>query len=94
MAGITREMHCFAGTAMKCYRYDGEKLLILVKLLPHEKDVQKVEINEGSTGLDLLEKLNLAYDAHIITRGNEPISIDEELRDSDEIGIIKVVSGG
>ncbi len=53
-----------------------------------------MEIAEGTTCQDLLEKLELAYDAHIVTRSNEPISIDEELRDNDDIGIIKVVSGG
>jgi sulfur carrier protein ThiS len=69
-------------------------LLIKVTLLPHNKEIQEVEMVQGTTCQDLLEKLELAYDAHIITRSNEPISIDEELRDSDDIGIIKVVSGG
>lgn len=63
-------------------------------LLPQENIIQEIEIDEGSTGLDLLKKLNLSFDAHIITRNNEPIAIDEELRDQDELGIIKVVSGG
>jgi sulfur carrier protein ThiS len=69
-------------------------LLIKVTLLPHDKEVQDVEMTKGTTCQDLLEKLELAFDAHIVTRSNEPISIDEELRDNDEIGIIKVVSGG
>jgi sulfur carrier protein ThiS len=63
-------------------------------LLPQQKNQQEIAINEGSTGLDLLEKLNLAYDAHIITRDDSPIALDEELKDRDEIVIIKVVSGG
>lgn len=67
---------------------------VKVTLLPQKKEIQEVEIKEGFTGLDLLEKLDLAYDAHIITRNNEPIAIDEELKDNDDIGIIKVVSGG
>jgi sulfur carrier protein ThiS len=69
-------------------------LLIKVTLLPKNKGIQEIEMVEGTTCQDLLEKLDLAYDAHIITRGNEPISIDEELEENDEIGIIKVVSGG
>jgi sulfur carrier protein ThiS len=69
-------------------------LLIKVTLLPHNKEVQEVEMEQGTTCQDLLEKLELAYDAHIVTRSNEPISIDEELIENDNIGIIKVVSGG
>ena len=69
-------------------------MLIKVTLLPHNREIQEVEMVQGTTCQDLLEKLELAYDAHIVTRSNEPISIDEELRDNDDIGIIKVVSGG
>jgi sulfur carrier protein ThiS len=69
-------------------------LIINVTLLPQKNGIRKVEVKEKATGLDLLAKLNLTYDAHIITRDNQPISIDEELKDNDEIGIIKVVSGG
>lgn len=69
-------------------------MLINVTLLPQNKGVQKIEMAKGTTCQDLLEKLDLAFDAHIVTRSNEPISIDEELKDNDEIGIIKVVSGG
>ncbi len=69
-------------------------MLIKVTLLPHDRTVQEVEMEQGTTCLDLLEKLELAFDAHIVTRSDKPISIDEELRDKDDIGIIKVVSGG
>lgn len=69
-------------------------MLIKVTLLPHDKEIQEIHMDEGTTCQDLLEKLELAYDAHIVTRSNEPISIDEGLRDNDDIGIIKVVSGG
>jgi sulfur carrier protein ThiS len=71
-----------------------QDLQVRVTLLPQQKNVQEIEINEGFTGLDLLEKLDLAFDAHIITRDDSPIALDEELKDKDEIGIIKVVSGG
>lgn len=67
---------------------------VKITLLPQKNNVQEIELNEGSTGLDLLEKLNLAFDAHIITRDDSPIALDEELKEKDEIGIIKVVSGG
>jgi sulfur carrier protein ThiS len=69
-------------------------LQVKVTLLPKENNIHEIVINEGATGLDLLEKLNLAFDAHIITRDDSPIALDEELKDRDKIGIIKVVSGG
>jgi sulfur carrier protein ThiS len=70
------------------------ELLVKVTLLPKQHDIQEIELNNGATGEDLLEKLNLTFDAHIITRENQPIPLDEELNDDDNIGIIKVVSGG
>ena len=69
-------------------------MIVKVTLLPRKKGIQDMEMPEGTTGQDLLTKLDMAFDAHIITRDNEPISIDEELKDNDDIGIIKVVSGG
>jgi sulfur carrier protein ThiS len=68
--------------------------MVRVTLLPQENDIKDIEIKTGATGEDLLEKLNLPIDAHIITRDSSPIPIDEELKDHDEIGIIRVVSGG
>jgi sulfur carrier protein ThiS len=69
-------------------------MIVNVKLLPHEKDFTEVELSHGSTGQQLFEKLNLAFDAHIITRQGDPIPIDEELFEHDKIGILRVVSGG
>ena len=67
---------------------------IMVKLLPQGKDIGDVEISDGSTGLELLGKLNLAPDAHIMTREGNPIPMDEELKDGENIEIIQVISGG
>ncbi len=65
-----------------------------VKLLPRGEKFDAFELKEDATGQALLEKLNLAFDAHIITREGNPIPLDEKLGDGENIGIITVVSGG
>lgn len=69
-------------------------MIVRFKLIPQGKRFQNIKIDADATGQDLLEKLDLAYDAHIITRKGDPIPLDEKLRDGDSIGIIRVVSGG
>ncbi|UCG70630.1 MAG: MoaD/ThiS family protein [Thermoplasmata archaeon] len=69
-------------------------MIIKVKFLPKGKDFKETKLKKGARGLDLLDKLNLAPDAHIISRKGEPIPLDDELIDGDSISIIKVVSGG
>jgi sulfur carrier protein ThiS len=64
------------------------------KLIPQGEKFKKLELKDSATGLALLEELNLAFDAHIITRNGDPIPLEEELVEGDKIGIIKVVSGG
>ena len=69
-------------------------MMVNVKLLPRGKKFEKVELEDDATGQVLLEKLGLAPDAHIVTIEGDPIPLDEELRDGEKIGIIRVVSGG
>ncbi len=56
--------------------------------------MQTVELPPDATGLDLLERLKLAPDAHLMLRGDLPIPVDEPLRDGDLVRILVVVSGG
>ncbi len=67
---------------------------VKVKLIPSGKELDDTEVEDDANGQALLEKLGLAPDAHIITRAGSPIPLDEELKEGDEIHIIKVVSGG
>lgn len=55
---------------------------------------ENVELEAGATGLDLLQRLGLAPDAHLILRGDLPIPVDEPLVDGDVVRILAVVSGG
>ena len=88
-------MLCYASTATKCYELLRSFIMnIKVKLLPGEKEDLDVEVTDGAICLDILDKLDLSPDAHIITREGDPIPIDENLKEGEKIEIIKVVSGG
>lgn len=67
---------------------------VKVKFMPKGKKFDDMNIKGGATGLELLKKLNLAPDAHIITRKGSPIPLDEKLSQGDKINIIQVISGG
>jgi sulfur carrier protein ThiS len=67
---------------------------ISVQFMPEKNDIPDMEIAQGAICLDVLNKLGLSPDAHIVTRKGEPIPIDERLKDGEQIEIIKVVSGG
>lgn len=62
--------------------------------LPRGTEENDMEIAHGSTGMELLKKLNLSPDAHILIRKEIPIPLDEKLLDGESIKIISVVSGG
>lgn len=60
----------------------------------HNREKKIVELNDNTTALELIKKLELTPDEVIIIRDNNPIPVDEKLYDNDEIKIIKVASGG
>jgi sulfur carrier protein len=43
---------------------------------------------------DLLRELNLVVEAHLVIRGDDLVTEDEVLRDSDQVEIRPVISGG
>jgi len=63
-------------------------------LVPRENKEKVIEMARGSTGMELMQKLNLSFDAHIIARDDVPIPLDEKLVDGEKIKIISVISGG
>ncbi len=66
---------------------------VTVELVQARKE-QTVELPSASTGLDLLRRLGLAPDAHLLVRGDSPIALDEPLADAERLRILAVVSGG
>jgi sulfur carrier protein ThiS len=68
-------------------------LIISVKLSRPDK-IKKIQIENNSTILDLLIKLDLKPDTVIVMRDNSPIPIDEKLENDEDLSIIQVSSGG
>ncbi len=56
--------------------------------------VEEVELTAGATGMDLLDRLGLSPDAHILVRGDLPIAVDAALVDGERLIVLSAVSGG
>lgn len=57
-------------------------------------DREEVDVPENASPLDVLAKLSLLPDAHIVLRDGVPIPVDERLAHGDALRIVKVASGG
>lgn len=55
---------------------------------------EELEVPENASSMDLLARLCLLPDAHLVLREGMPIPVDERLNDGDSLKIIKVASGG
>lgn len=53
-----------------------------------------IELKGPKRVKDLLRDLNLLSEAHLVIRGDELLTEDEMLKDSDQIEIRPVISGG
>lgn len=62
--------------------------------LVQARNAERVELSAGATGFDLLRRLGLAPDAHLLLRGDAPIPLDEPLVEEEHLRILSVVSGG
>ncbi len=56
--------------------------------------IQEVELGPGATAMDLLKRLGLSPDAHLLLRDEMPIPVDEPLKDGEQLQILAVISGG
>jgi sulfur carrier protein ThiS len=57
-------------------------------------DRDEVEVPDNASSMDVLARLCLLPDAHIVLREGVPIPIDEGLSEGDVLRVIKVASGG
>ncbi len=66
---------------------------VKVRLLPENRDVE-VEISERGTIGDLLVKLGVSRESHIVLVDGSPIPETERVPREGEIVVVRVVSGG
>ena len=57
-------------------------------------ETKNVELEKGSTIQDVLSKLNMKPHTLIVLNKNQPIPIDDEVKDGQELTILQVSSGG
>jgi sulfur carrier protein ThiS len=66
---------------------------IKIKILPRNV-LQEVDVANGSTVSDLLQKINLKPGSFVVLKNNSPIPVDYVLIDDQELVILQVISGG
>ncbi|MEM4267305.1 MAG: MoaD/ThiS family protein [Candidatus Woesearchaeota archaeon] len=59
-----------------------------------QKDRKKLNISYSGTVIGLLQKLNINSETVIVVKNGGLVNEDEIIKDSDEIEILQVVSGG
>ena len=64
--------------------------MVRVTILP-DRQVQEVE---ATTVSEVLTALGLHRDAHLVVRGEEILTSDTRLTETDEVEIVPVISGG
>jgi len=67
---------------------------IEIKLYPENKTTALDFKVESATVMDVLSRLNIKPDTVVVIKDNDPIPIDEGVKDGDKLKIIKVASGG
>ena len=67
---------------------------VTLSLLPTRKERKVIELKAGATVESAIRALGLYPDGWIPVRGDEPLPLDEVLKDGDELKLISVVSGG
>lgn len=66
---------------------------VTAELFP-ARETKTVDLPDHASGYDLMQRLGLAPDAHILIRQDVPIPIDEKLVTGERLRVIAVVSGG
>jgi len=67
---------------------------VTVHLLPTRRETTVLDLPDGATVEVAIRALGLMPDGWLAIRGGEPMPLDEELLDGDELKLVSVVSGG
>lgn len=60
----------------------------------NKKDVKDIEIGENTKIEDILKQEEIPVETVVVKLNGETVTEDEEVRDGDELEIIKVIYGG
>ncbi|VVB62107.1 ThiS family protein [uncultured archaeon] len=66
---------------------------IKIKILPRNV-LQEIEVTNGITVLELLEKIQLRPGPFVVLKNNVIIPVDYVLNDDADLSILQVISGG
>jgi sulfur carrier protein ThiS len=67
---------------------------VTVHLLPTRKETVILDLPDGATVEVAIRALGLMPDGWLAIRYGDPLPLDEELLDGDELKLVSVVSGG
>jgi sulfur carrier protein ThiS len=67
---------------------------ITVHLLPTRKETVVLDLPDGATVDGAIRALGLVPDGWLAIRCGDPLPLDEELLDGNELKLVSVVSGG
>ena len=60
----------------------------------HRGSTTVVLLPEGSRVADVLVRMKLLADAHIVIRGKTPVPLNAEVMDGERLKVLRVASGG
>jgi len=66
----------------------------MVKVIIHAPEKKDMEIKGMKKIDEIMNKLGLKINAHIVLKNGKPVPEDDEIKDDDTIEIIQVFSGG
>jgi len=70
-----------------------DSMKIKVKL-SRSTEIKEIKLEDKSIVQDVLNNFNIKPDTVIVMNKNKPIPVDDEVKDGDELTIIRVASGG
>jgi sulfur carrier protein ThiS len=69
-------------------------LKIKVEIIGAQNAVREFELKQGSSVRDVLRQLGIPPDGCVYFIRDEPVPVDEELRDGDVLTVLSAASGG
>lgn len=64
-----------------------------IKLI-NKKDIKDIEISENTTIADILKKEEIPIETVVVKLNGDTVTEDENVKNGDELEIIKVIYGG